>query len=138
MFIWYLKDTAMAKNEKKKILLVDDDELHLTVAESILKDEYDIIIAKSGKEAIAYFIQRRFPNMVLLDVLMPDMDGWETYKRLKALSFLQNIPIVFLTSLNQINDAYDMGAADLITKPYKKEDLLERISEIFKKNEEKN
>jgi CheY-like chemotaxis protein len=77
----------MAVEEKRKtILLVDDDEIHLSIAEAMLKDEYDILLAKSGKEALQYFLQGRFPNLVLLDILMPDMDGWETYKRLFSIS----------------------------------------------------
>ena len=127
----------MAAEEKRKtILLVDDDEIHLSIAEAMLKDEYDILIAKSGKEALQCFLQGRFPNLVLLDILMPDMDGWETYKRLKAISFLQNIPIAFLTSANgktEKDHALEIGAEDFITKPFEKEELLNRIKVILEK-----
>jgi CheY-like chemotaxis protein len=128
------------ETEAKKILLVDDDEIHLILAEAMLKDEYAIITAKSGKEALAYFLQGQFPNLVLLDILMPNMDGWETFNRLKAISFLKDIPIAFLTSINETaekNHALEIGAADFITKPYEREELLERVGKILTKHQEK-
>ena len=125
----------MAK-EKVRILLVDDDEIHLSLAEAILKDEYEIITAKSGKEALKYFFQGKFPDLVLLDILMPNMDGWETYNRLKAFSFLQDIPVAFLTSISETTEkdyAIEIGAADFITKPFEKDDLQRRIKKILEK-----
>ena len=128
------------KVERKKILLVDDDEIHLTIAEMILSEKYEIVTAKSGTEAMAYFHQGKFPNLVLLDLLMPDMDGWETFNRLKAISFLQSIPIVFLTSVTEKNEeehAREIGAADFIIKPFERDYLLKRVRKILKKYEVK-
>jgi len=67
---------------------------------------------------------------------MPEMDGWEVFNRIKALSLLKNVPIVFLTAVKTTLEekrAYEMGAADFITKPYVKEDLLERILKVIEK-----
>jgi putative two-component system response regulator len=126
---------AMADvNEKKKILLVDDDETHLLIAQSMLKYDYETIVAKSGTEALDFCIKGVYPNLVLLDILMPSMDGWETYHQLKGISLLKDIPIAFLTSENNAMEekrAYEMGAVDYITKPYDKSNLLKRIQRIL-------
>ena len=125
----------MASNiGKKKILLVDDIETELDFEELILGNEYDIITAKSGKEAIEYFTHGLIPNLIILDILMPDMDGWETFGRLKAISLLNEVPIIFLSSVTEkteIDRAYAMGVADFITKPYDTQDLLERVKKVL-------
>jgi CheY-like chemotaxis protein len=123
--------------EKKKLLIVDDNEMELLVAQAMLKDEYEVLIAKSGKEALEYFFNGLIPDLILLDILMPTMDGWETYNRIRAIGFLQDIPIAFLTSLvgtTEEKRALEMGAADYILKPYEKKDLLSRIKNILKKH----
>jgi len=125
-------------SEKKTILLVDDDETHLLIAQSMLKHDYNTIIAKSGQEALEMFIKGKFPDLVLLDIFMPNMDGWETFHQLKGISILKKVPIAFLTSENDENEekhAYDIGAADYIMKPYDKSDLLKRIDIILHNNE---
>jgi len=124
----------MADMDKKTILLVDDDETHLLIAQSMLKHDYQTIIAKSGQEALDLFTKGMFPDMVLLDILMPNMDGWETYQQLKGISVLNDVPIAFLTSEDDDSEerrAYAMGAADYIRKPYDKSDLLKRIERIL-------
>ena len=118
-------------SEKKKILIVDDDEIQLMVAEVILDSEYDVKIAKSGEKALEHLYKGLIPNLILLDILMPEMDGFEVYNRIRAISLLQNIPIVFLTSVEEpakVQQAVEIGAADYIVKPYVKENLLSRIS----------
>jgi len=125
----------------KKILLVDDNEVHLVVAEHTLKDKYEIITAKSGKEALGFLSKGVVPNLILLDVLMPDMDGWETYNLIKGISLLRNVPIAFLTSLTGESErcyASGLGAEDFISKPFDNEDLLKRIAAILEKNEAKS
>jgi len=121
-------------DKTKKIFVVDDDEIYLTMLENMLKDKYDVITTKSGKEALGYFLKGVVPNLILLDILMPDLDGWETFNRLRAISFLQDVPIVFLTSIAEsaeVQHAHEIGAADFITKPYNPEDLLNRIEKLL-------
>jgi CheY-like chemotaxis protein len=123
-------------DKAKKIFVVDDDEIYLTMIETILKDKYEVITAKSGKDALGYFLKGIIPNLILLDVLMPELDGWETFNRLKAISFLQDVPIVFLTAVigsAEVEHARKIGAADYITKPFKTGDLLDRIEKILNK-----
>jgi CheY-like chemotaxis protein len=124
-------------NEKKKILLVDDDEIQHVIASNILQDEYEVYKAKSGNEALKYLCTNGFvPSLVLLDILMPEMDGWEVFNRIKAISLLKNVPVVFLTAVSETTEekrAFALGADDFITKPYEKETLLGRIKKILEK-----
>jgi len=122
-------------DEKKKILIVDDDGIHLEMVKAVLSNNYDISCAKSGKEALGLFYQGLVPQLILLDLIMPDMDGWHTYSRIKAISGLYDTPIAFFTSSNDPKDrqhAREMGAVDYIKKPYDKDDLLRRIEKIIK------
>jgi len=122
-------------DEKQKILIVDDDGIHLEMVEALLRNKYDISTAKSGKEALVLFYQGLVPQFILLDLIMPDMDGWNTYTRIKAISGLHNIPIAFFTSSNDPKDikhAQEIGAVDYIKKPYDNDDLLRRIEKIFR------
>jgi len=124
------------KDEIKKILLVDDSDIHLMIAENILKEKYEVTTAKSGKEALGFLSKGLIPNLILLDVLMPDMDGWETYNKIKGLSLLRDVPIVFLTTLDGEREkmyASRIGANDLITKPYSADELLKRVENIIGK-----
>ncbi|MCL2067590.1 MAG: response regulator [Treponema sp.] len=122
------------KNKKKRILLVDDDKTHLAIAENMLKAEYEINTAGSGQEALEKIYSGLLPNAILLDILMPDMDGWETYNRLKAITLLNDIPVAFFSSVDensQIALAEKIGAADFITKPFNKADLLNRVKKML-------
>jgi methyl-accepting chemotaxis protein len=123
-------------NEKQKVLVVDDDSIHLEMVETVLQNDYDVSTAKSGKEALGLFYQGLVPQLVLLDLIMPDMDGWNTYKRIKAITGLHDTPIAFFTTSNDPKDvkhAHEIGAADYIKKPYDKDDLLRRVEKILKK-----
>jgi len=123
-------------NEKQKILAVDDDAIHLEMVESVLSKDYDVSTAKSGKEAMGLFYQGLVPHLILLDLIMPDMDGWDTYSRIKAISGLHDTRIAVFTSSNDPKDiqhAQEMGAIDYIKKPYDKDDLLRRVENILKK-----
>jgi CheY-like chemotaxis protein len=123
--------------ENAKILLVDDSDVHLMIAENILKETYNVTTAKSGKEALALLSKGGLiPNLILLDVLMPDMDGWEVYNKIKGISLLKDVPVAFLTSLDGEKEklyASRLGAADLITKPYDSSELLKRVETIMAK-----
>ena len=131
----------MPNNTKNIIYLIDDDETHLVTAELFLKDEYEIRKAISGQEALDCMSNHEFmPSIILLDILMPKMDGWEVYKRLREMETLKDVPIAFLTSLEDAAEqkrAMKMGAADYIMKPYNMTELRTRIKDIFKRNEAK-
>jgi methyl-accepting chemotaxis protein len=123
-----------AGNEKKKILIVDDDKKHIENVREALKYYYDVRSASSGKEALGLFYQGLVPQMIILDLIMPDMDGWESYKRLKAIGGLNKIPIAFFTASDKPEDiehAREMGAVDYFVKPFEQNDLITRINKIL-------
>lgn len=105
--------------DKPKLLLVDDVPDNLKMLYHVLKDDYDVRCATSGIETLkaAEAIQ---PDLILLDVMMPEMDGFETCRRLKEIKSLKDVPVIFLTALSDDIDevrGFDAGAVDYITKP---------------------
>jgi len=123
-------------NKKPKILMADDDSIHLEMVKTVLSNDYDVSSAKSGKEALGLLYQGLVPQLILLDLIMPEMDGWDTYGRIKALGGLHDTPIAFFTVSSDPKDiqhAKEMGAVDYIKKPYQADDLLNRIGKIIGK-----
>jgi CheY-like chemotaxis protein len=121
---------------KKKILAVDDSEIDLDLIEAVLQDKYIILPTKSGREALDYLLHFNKVDLILLDLIMPEMDGWETFSRIRDLGNISDVPIAFLTSVHGIyeqNHAKEIGAADYIFKPFTREELLNRIKIILKK-----
>lgn len=119
---------------KKKILLVDDDTLQLTQTKENLRDIYDVIAVRSGAAALK-FLSRNLVDIILLDYMMPEMDGPTVYSHIKEIPEALNIPIVFLTGaaeketfLNTINELKPQG---IITKPAKRSDIVDKITEIL-------
>ena len=122
-------------NEKKIVLVVDDDTTHLTSARGMLEQNYEVVTAISGQEALAHFHHGLTPSAVLLDLVMPNMDGWDTFQRIKAIGKLHRVPIAFFTSSEDPRDrerAHQMGIDDYIKKPCKKSELLERVEKMIK------
>ena len=122
--------------KRKKILLIDSDDTQLTIAESILENEYEICKAKSENEALKYFYNNEYiPDLILLDILMPKIDGWEVFGRIMTISELKKVPIVFLTSAEggeeEKKKAHELGAVDYIMRPYNKTDLRKKIKNII-------
>ena len=123
-------------DEKKKILVVDDDATHLTTTKSMLEAEYEVVTVNSGYEAITLFYRGLVPSLILLDLIMPDMDGWDTYERIKAIGNIHHVPIAVFSSSEDPKDverAQKMGAVDFIKKPTKKSELLARLAKIINK-----
>ena len=131
----------MAKDitSHKNILLVDDDEVHLSLTELSLKDEYDIFMVKSGKEALEFLDKSHIiPDLILLDILMPEMDGWIVFDKIHDIAALKFTPIMFYTSLDEESSkekAYELGAFDYITKPCEQSILRNRIRDTLQKAE---
>jgi PleD family two-component response regulator len=126
-------------NSRKKVLLVDDDEIHLSITELSLKDEYDVFMVKSGEEALEFLNKSQIiPDLIMLDILMPIMDGWLVFDKISDIAALKFTPIMFYTSLEEESAkerAYELGAFDFVTKPCEQSILLSRISDTLKKAE---
>jgi methyl-accepting chemotaxis protein len=122
-------------NESNKILVIDDDEIHLAIVKQMLENDYEITALTSGEAALKLFYQGYSPNFILLDIMMPGMDGWDTLGRIKAISELHNVPIVFVSASNDpadISRAKKTGAVDFIGKPVERELLLKKIKGYIK------
>jgi serine phosphatase RsbU (regulator of sigma subunit) len=108
-------------DQRKTVLLVDDAPANIQIVTSILKDLYKIRVATNGAKALALARVAPLPDLVLLDVMMPEMDGYEVCKQLKADLETQDIPVIFLTGQTETEDetrGFEVGAVDYIHKPF--------------------
>lgn len=106
--------------EQGKVLIVDDSVANIQVLNEILCDDYEVFFATSGKQAISMALEEH-PDLIILDVVMPQMDGYTVCEHLKAMQETKDVGIIFVTSLNDVEDeakGLKMGAIDYITKPY--------------------
>jgi len=124
------------KNDRLKILLVDDEPDILEFMEYNLKNEnYDVFKAVNGKEAIQKAKQTH-PDLIVLDIMMPEMDGIETCRTLREMPEFKDTMIAFLTARNEDYSqiaGFDVGADDYITKPIKPKVLISRINALFRR-----
>ena len=113
-----------------KLLVVDDVQTNVLLLKALLsKDGYGILVANNGQEALEV-IRNENPDLILLDVMMPGMDGFEVAERLKSEEYRCEIPIIFLTALDDtqsIVNGFKLGVGDFISKPFRKEELMVRI-----------
>lgn len=119
----------------KKILVVDDNTINLKLADKILKEvpDYKPIMVPSGARALQ-FLSKNVPSMILLDIMMPDMDGFETLAELRKNPALAEVPVIFLTADTEaetLEKAKAAGAKDLVTKPFKKDVLLNLVEKYM-------
>lgn len=120
----------MSGNGKPKILIVDDESFYLDLLTELLFPQYSVSVAENGAQAIELASSGEPPMLILLDVVMPQMDGYEVCKRLKADPTTHDIPIIFLTGKNELEDemrGLELGAVDYIAKPISPPILLSRV-----------
>ncbi|MDR1278002.1 MAG: response regulator [Treponema sp.] len=110
------------------VLVVDDVEMNVMILEEILKDSYDIISAGNGKQALEVLHNARMlPKIILLDIFMPEMNGYEMLEILKADNSLKRIPVIFITTSDSESEALAAGAVDFISKPFLPEIVKLRV-----------
>ncbi|MDR0494188.1 MAG: methyl-accepting chemotaxis protein [Treponema sp.] len=120
-------------HEMKVVLMVDDDATHLTAVKGMLGKDYEVITADSGQKALNLFYQGLVPHVIMLELVLPGMDGWDIYERIKQIGILHHIPITIYSSSDDPADkshAREMGAVDFIRKPSNKDELLSKIEAI--------
>lgn len=121
---------CMNENKSALILVVDDNISNLQVLGALLSQKgYEIAVATDGEKALE-FLENDFPDLILLDIMMPGIDGYELCGKIKAIEKLNEIPILFLTALTDPDDivkGFDAGAVDYISKPFNNAELLARI-----------
>ena len=120
-------------DNRERILVVDDDFMNLRVVEYILKDEFEVIGVNSGEECLSY-IQKTVPDMILLDLYMPDMNGFEVLERMKSDDRYKDIPVIFLTADDDKQTevkGFQAGALDFVTKPFIAEIVRQRVNRLM-------
>ena len=120
----------MTPVEPQKVLVVDDDTINRDVLCELLQPEYTVLLAKNGAQALER-AARHLPDLVLLDVMMPDMGGFEVLRRLRATPQLEHVSVIFISGLDRPEDeaaGLKMGASDYIAKPFNATVVLARVA----------
>lgn len=124
----------VATGQSKRILLVDDEPNILTAVSFLLEEQgMTVCKASNGLEALKQ-VDRFRPDIVILDVMMPELDGFETAKRIRANAANDQLTIIFLTAKGTLNDrftGYDSGGEIYLTKPFENQELVTTVNEIF-------
>lgn len=121
---------ANMEEEKSKILIVDDEKVNIDVLDGLLKPYYKTVIAKDGQQALKRLEKGPLPDLILLDVIMPGMDGYEVCRRVKSNLITRSIPVIFITGqVEERSEAkgFEVGAVDYILKPFNPLTTLARV-----------
>ncbi|MBT3358459.1 MAG: diguanylate cyclase [Rhodospirillales bacterium] len=127
-------DYSLPDNERGTILIVDDDPMNIDILSEILEDHHEILFATSGADALKV-AEAEAPDLIVLDVVMPEMDGYEVCASLKANPVTATIPVIFVTGLTSVSDearGLEVGAVDYITKPVSPPIVLMRVGNHIK------
>jgi CheY-like chemotaxis protein len=120
----------MSEDRKPKILVVDDTPANLRILSEALREDYELAMATSGQAALEIATSGEPPDLVLLDIMMPEMDGYEVCRRLKENENTHDIPVIFITALTEASDetkGLELGAIDYITKPFNPDIVKARV-----------
>ena len=119
----------------KRIILVDDNIVNLRMGKILLEKEYSVVTAPSALHLFRLLENKsNVPDLILLDIDMPGMDGFDTIRQLKTNPLTENIPVIYLSAHSEIKDVhhgFSLGAVDYIRKPYEPRLLLERIEKAL-------
>lgn len=125
---------------KKKILVVDDEkEIVKLITFNLVIAGYDVLSAKDGMEALEISEQENF-DLIILDIMLPRIDGWQVCRRLRKIPQTKNIPIIMLSALSEVNDklkAFGLGVDDYVTKPFSPRELVVRVKRVLLRSENK-
>ncbi|MDF1534624.1 MAG: methanogen output domain 1-containing protein [Methanosarcinaceae archaeon] len=124
----------MSEDNIPKILIVDDEPMNIELIEACLTDDYEILTASNGNETIET-VQKHDPDLILLDIMMPEMDGYEVCKILKSQPQTQFTPIVMVTALSDIVErikGIEVGADDFLTKPVNRLEMTTRVKSLLR------
>lgn len=126
-----LPPRGMVGSGRASVLVVDDSPTNIQILAQGLNGLYDIVVATSGPDALGLLREEAKPDLVLLDVMMPAMDGYEVCRRIKADPTTRNIPVIFVTTRDTVSDqqyGFDLGAVDYIAKPVEMPLVLARVA----------
>jgi len=114
---------------RKRILLVEDSELNRDLVTQILADEYDVLVAADGEEGVQKAVAEK-PDLVLMDLALPVLDGWEATRRIKSSSGMRAVPVIAMTSHAMVGEerkAYEAGCDDYLSKPIDEDLLIAKV-----------
>ena len=123
------KTGIMADQKNQTILCVDDENDILLILSTALSEDYTVRTANSGKEALASVGEQK-PDLVILDLMMPEMDGLETLAEMKKMPEMNDVPVIFLTGVSdkdKIREALNLGTKFYLTKPFELDELFDRV-----------
>ncbi|NGZ27323.1 MAG: response regulator, partial [Magnetococcales bacterium] len=127
--------------ERATILIVDDEKSNIDVLVGLLSDDFRTLVAKNGEQALKRAVSDPKPDLILLDIMMPIMDGYEVCQRLKAEKNTSGIPVIFITGRSNVEDetrGLAIGAVDFIRKPFNPNVVLARINTHLALQRQKN
>ena len=119
----------MKKPKKMKVLAIDDDSVNLAMLTEILDEEYNLTTARSGEEGLELALRHR-PDLILLDIMMPGIDGYETCRRIRTSPELRNVKVILQSAKAHTEErlrGYEVGADDYVTKPFNEGELLAKV-----------
>ena len=123
-------DAVLQRIEKATVLVVDDTPDNLSLMNGLLKDDYKVKVAPNGEKALRICLSDAPPDLILLDIMMPGLDGYEVCRRLKTEPRTRDIPVIFLTAKSEVEDeklGLDLGAVDYLTKPVSPPIVMARV-----------
>ena len=124
-------------NDKPRVMIVDDAAENLRILMELLKNDYTLIPLKNGNIALEKLAQDPLPDLILLDIVMPGIDGYKVCSRLKSNPRTKEIPVIFITAVSEAMDdakAFELGAVDYVTKPFNPLTLKARVNTHIKLN----
>lgn len=117
----------------KTILIVDDNPANLALLEETLKERYDVVAVTSGMRALTY-LQSNKPDMIMLDIEMPIMNGIQTLEKIREMQGFESLPVAIITARKDVGtvaEGFKLGIVDYITKPFEAYDIYQRIGKIL-------
>ncbi len=124
----------MKENSRRKILVADDDLGIRMLLENFFSSKFDVTVKENGMEALRWMQTGNIPDFIIVDVVMPELDGYEFIQNVRTSGFFKRIPIIMLSGLENSNEkikCLKLGADDYMVKPFNPEELSVRIDNIF-------
>ncbi|QNR23549.1 response regulator [Croceimicrobium hydrocarbonivorans] len=125
----------MEANKREEILVIDDQPIMLKLLEQILKDRYDVVALENGKEALEWMYSGNIPDLVVADLNMPEIDGFEYIQRIRESGFFYDVPLIVLSGEESSSErikCLKLGANDYLIKPFNPEELRLRIDNLIR------